>query len=69
LYKANGREEALVEAEKLKLENNHFYYLLLGELYKGFDNEKAALNFQQAYSLARTETERTGIRKMLNSLS
>lgn len=69
LYKANGRQEALAEAEKLKLENDHFYYLLLGELYKGFDNEKAVLNFQKAYSLARTETERTGIQKMINSLS
>jgi RNA polymerase sigma-70 factor (ECF subfamily) len=69
LYKANGRQEALAEAEKLKLENNHFYYLLLGELYKGFDNKKAVLNFQMAYSLARTETERTGIQKMIDSLS
>ena len=32
LYKANGREEALIELEKLKLENNHFYNLLRDHL-------------------------------------
>src|SRR5581483_5713118 len=48
LYKANGREEALVEAEKLRLDNNHFYFILLGELYKGLDNEKAKLHLQKA---------------------
>jgi predicted RNA polymerase sigma factor len=69
LYKANGREEALVEAEKLQLENNHFYYILLGELYKGFDNEKARLHFQQAYSLARTQTEKQDIKEKISGLS
>jgi RNA polymerase sigma-70 factor (ECF subfamily) len=68
LYKANGRQEALVEAEKLKLENNHFYYILLGDLYKGLDDEKAKLNFQKAYSLARTQTERQGIQEKIDSL-
>jgi RNA polymerase sigma-70 factor (ECF subfamily) len=68
LYKANGRQEALVEAEKLKLDNNHFYYILLGELYKGLDNEKARLNFQKAYSLAKTQTERQDIQEKIDDL-
>lgn len=68
LYKANGRGEALVEAEKLKLENNHFYYILLGELYKDLDNEKAALNFQKAYTLAKTQTERQDIQQKIDNL-
>ncbi len=46
LYKAKGQQAALVEAEKLKLENNHFYFLLRGELYKDIDNKKAKFNFQ-----------------------
>ncbi len=33
LYKVKGSQAALDEAEKLRLENNHFYFLLLGELY------------------------------------
>jgi RNA polymerase sigma factor (sigma-70 family) len=68
LYKANGRQAALIEAEKLKLENNHFYFLLLGELYKGVDNEKATLNFQKAYALAKTHAEKQGIQQKIDSL-
>ncbi len=41
LSKANGKEEAIKEAEKLNLANNHFYFVLLGELYSGIDNKKA----------------------------
>lgn len=68
LYKANGRDEAIVEAEKLKLENNHFYFVLLGELYKTVDDRKAKLNFQKAYSLAKTQTEKLGIRKKIDDI-
>lgn len=67
LYKANGKEVALVEAEKLKL-NNHFYYLLLGELYKDIDNDKARENLQKALSLAKTITERQGIMEKMKGL-
>ncbi|HWV66506.1 RNA polymerase sigma factor [Chitinophaga sp.] len=66
LYKANGQEEALKEAEKLKLENNHFYYVLLGELYKNIDNNKAKESFRKAWQLAKTDTEKQGIEAQLN---
>ena len=69
LYKANGREAALIEAEKLKLENNHFYFILLGELYKNFDNTKAKANFEKAYALAKTQTEKQVIRAKIASLT
>lgn len=69
LYKANGQKEALAEAEKLKLENNHFYHLLLGELYKGIDNRKALLNLQKAYDLAKTQPEKQGILEKIGQLS
>jgi RNA polymerase sigma factor (sigma-70 family) len=68
LYKARGRETALIEAEKLQLVNNHFYFTLLGELYSGIDSEKAKQNFQKAYSLAKTETEKLTIRKKIDKL-
>jgi RNA polymerase sigma factor (sigma-70 family) len=58
LYKAHGQEEALIDAEKLKLEGNHFYHILLGELYKNQDKEKAISNLKRAHDLARTETEK-----------
>ena len=34
-FKVNGKEAAIMEAEKLNLTNNHFYFTLLGELYSG----------------------------------
>ena len=64
-----GQQAALVEAEKLKLENNHFYFLLLGELYKNVDNNKAKFNFQMAYALAKTQTEKQVIQEKIDSLS
>ncbi|MBI3578834.1 MAG: RNA polymerase subunit sigma [Ignavibacteriales bacterium] len=68
LYKARGQQAALIEAEKLKLENNHFYFVLLGELYKNIDNEKAKLNFQNAYALAKTQTEKQAIQHKIDTL-
>ncbi|WP_158996136.1 RNA polymerase sigma factor [Mucilaginibacter sp. L196] len=68
LYKANGRHAALIEAEKLKLANNHFYYLLLGELYKTIDNAKAKSNYERAKALAKTQTEKQGIQEEIDKL-
>ena len=68
LSKANGKAEAIVEAEKLNLEDNHFYFTLLGELYKDIDNIKAKMNFQKALSLAKTQTDQQTIQKNIDSL-
>jgi RNA polymerase sigma-70 factor (ECF subfamily) len=65
LSKANSTQEAIVEAEKLKLTDNHFYFMLLGELYTGIDNEKAKHHFETALSLAKTNTDRQTIMKRL----
>ena len=69
LYKANGREIALKEAEKLRLEHNHFYFVLLGELYREVDEKKAKFNYQKALALAKTEIEKQGIQEKINKLS
>ena len=68
LYKVRGREAALAAAEKLDLEDDHFYFLLLGELYTGVDNGKAKMNYQKAYGLAKTQTEKEGIQHKLAAL-
>lgn len=68
LYKANGREVAVIEAEKLKLENNHFYFILLAELYKNVDYEKVKRYLHKAHSLAKTQTEKQGIQEELDKL-
>lgn len=67
LSKANGKQEAIVEAEKLKLTDNHFYFALLGELYSGIDDAKAIAHFQQAIELAKTKTEKEMIRKRVKA--
>ncbi len=69
LYKAKGREEAIKEAEKLQLENNHFYFVLLGELYKTIDNNKAKAHFEKAFRLAKTKAEQKSIAKKIEELN
>lgn len=68
LSKANSKQEAIVEAEKLNLHSNHFYFTLLGELYSNIDNKKAKENFQKALELAKTLTDKQTIQKRINKL-
>jgi predicted RNA polymerase sigma factor len=67
-YRANGREAALEEAEKLKLESNHFYFLLLAELYGDQDPEMARKSFKNALKLAHTATEKQVIQSKMDRL-
>ena len=68
LAKANGKQEAIAEAEKLNLEDNHYYYTLLGELYTGIENSKAKENFNKALALAKTQADKQTIQKKINNL-
>ena len=68
LAKANGKADAIIEAEKLNLTDNHFYFTLLGELYKGIDNKKARQNLQKAQALAKTQTDKQTIQKKIDAL-
>jgi len=68
LYKVYGAATALIEAEKLKLENLHFYFILLGELYKTIDISKAKIHFSKALALAQTQTEKQALQLKINNL-
>lgn len=68
LYKVKGSEAALAEAKELNMGDNHFYFVLLGELYKYSDQEKAKNNFEKAKSLVKTETEKKEIEKKISAL-
>ena len=68
LAKANGKEAAIVEAEKLNLTDNHFYFTLLGELYTGLNNKKAKDHFTKALLLAKTNTDKQTIQKKIDKL-
>lgn len=69
LYKANGWEIALTEANKLQLQDNHFYHLLLAELYKHNDLNMARLNFEKAYQLAKTKIQKEHIARKIQELT
>jgi RNA polymerase sigma factor (sigma-70 family) len=69
LSKANGKTEAILEAEKLNLTTNHFYFTLLGELYSGMDNGKARGYLEKGLTLAKTQTDKQTIQKKIDRLS
>lgn len=68
LAKANGAAEAITEAEKLNLTDNHFYYTLLGELYKTIDKKKARQHFISALVLAKSQEARQTIQVKMDGL-
>jgi RNA polymerase sigma-70 factor (ECF subfamily) len=58
LAKANGKSEAIVEAERINLADSHLYHSLLGELYTGIDNAKAIAHLRMAWQLARSAADK-----------
>ena len=58
LSMSNGKKEAIIEAEKIKLNDNHLYHSLLGELYTDFDNTKAISHLQNALALAKSTADK-----------
>lgn len=69
LAKVYGKREAIIEAEKIRLTDNHLYHSLLGELYSGLDNTKAILHFQHALTLARSTADKTIISNKMQECS
>lgn len=69
LSRANGRQQAIIEAEKLQLTGNQFYYGLLGELYTGIDNKKARQHFATARALAKTPADKQALQRKLDKLA
>ncbi|TPG44072.1 RNA polymerase sigma factor [Flavobacterium pectinovorum] len=66
LAKTNGKKEAIIEAEKLNLTNNPFYYSLLGNLYTDIDNKKAIENFEKALQITNSPADKATIIKNIN---
>jgi RNA polymerase sigma-70 factor (ECF subfamily) len=69
LAKARSKKDAITEAEKINLTDNHLYHSLLGELYTGIDNTKAIAHFKNALSLARSTTDQHLIAKKIHACS
>jgi RNA polymerase sigma factor (sigma-70 family) len=68
LSKIRGNAEAIIEAEKLQLHNNHLYHVLLGHLYRDTDQQKAAHHLETALKMSKTSAEKKQIKKDLKSL-
>ena len=68
LAKANGKREAITEAEKLSLTDNHLYYTLLGNLYTDVDNTKALEHYEKALSLAQSNSDKATIQRNIERL-
>jgi RNA polymerase sigma factor (sigma-70 family) len=68
LARVNGKEEAITEAEKLNLWDNHLYYSLLGNLYTGLDNKKALQHFETALKLAHSNPDKAIITRNIEGL-
>ena len=68
LAMSRGKEEAIAEAEKLDLTDNHFYFSLLGNLYTSIDNDKARKYYIKALELAANNTDKQTIGKYLDEL-
>ena len=68
LAQVRGKQTAIIEAEKLNLKNNHFYFSLLGNLYTDIDNVEAIKNFEIALNLAITNADKSTIAKNLYDL-
>lgn len=68
LAQVKGKQAAIIEAEKLNLTGNHFYFSLLGYLYTDIDNMKGIKNFEIALGLAITNADKLTITKNLYDL-
>ncbi|MGN6181017.1 MAG: RNA polymerase sigma factor [Mucilaginibacter sp.] len=69
LSKAVGKEKAIIEAEKLGLDDNHLYHCLLGYLYTDIDNIFALDHFNKALKLAKTKGDKAQIRQYIKQLT
>ncbi|MCH6236678.1 RNA polymerase sigma factor [Cognataquiflexum rubidum] len=68
LAKVRGKETAIQEAEKLGLSNNHFYHMLLAELYRDQNPAKVKSHLQKALELCKTDSEKKLIEKKLSKV-
>ena len=68
LSQVKGKQTAIIEAQKLNLTDNHFYFSLLGYLHTDIDNTKAISYFEMAQQKAKTENDKSLLNKKLNDL-
>ncbi|WP_166962239.1 RNA polymerase sigma factor [Yeosuana marina] len=68
LSKVYGSENAIAEAYKLKLDDNHFYHTLLAILLQETNKSKAIEHLNIALKIAKSDTDKNTITNYLNKL-
>ena len=68
LAKARSVDQAIKEALKIKLENNHLYFSLLAKLYESKSLKKSIEYLQKGLKLAKNEHDRVYYQKRINAL-
>ena len=58
LAKADGKQRAILEAEKLQLSEDYLYHVLLADLYTGINDDKVVIHLNRACCLAKTGKDR-----------
>lgn len=69
LAKVKGNEAAIQAAAALDLSENHYYQVLLGELFTGIDNTMARTHFTTALQLAKTAHDKIVITAKLAAIA
>jgi RNA polymerase sigma factor (sigma-70 family) len=68
LAQVKGKQTAIIEAEKLNIADNHYYFSLLGYLYTDIDDAKAIWYFEMAQQKAKTDNDKSLLNKKLDDL-
>ncbi len=68
LAKARGKAAGIKEAEKLQLNNNPFYFSLLGNLYTDIDNATALQHYTTALEFANTAADKQTIGRHMEKI-
>jgi len=63
---ANSKEEAIKEALKLKLDDNHLFHMVLAELYKDNDEKQLVFHLRKALELTKSDGEKRLIERKLS---
>jgi RNA polymerase sigma-70 factor (ECF subfamily) len=68
IAKVYGNTTAITEAEKLKLENNPFYFSILAELYSTIKPEKSKQYLEKAVTLSKSKLQKDLLQKKIAQL-
>jgi RNA polymerase sigma-70 factor (ECF subfamily) len=69
IYKVDGKNAGIREAEALELSDNQFYHSLLGSLYTGVDDPKALKHYEAALKLSNSAPDQIIIRRNIEELT